>query len=240
MKIRLLAYSVALMAVSGCVTLSKSEYPAVELAAAPVGAPAVALSGFEAFVTVYQPIYGYATVWNSASSFHRGRHHAYAYPETVTTTSYVPQTHPTTAYIEKAQNALEAAGYVVNQKDAACTVNVRFDGPVITDSDNTLEFLTMLCSLFTVDRSAALFTAHLKVTDAATGRVLFARDYTQDYQAYVFGLVPIFGPLSADDAQSPYIQSWCLGALTDRAMADATAFLSAAFGNLKQEGTETK
>ena len=70
--------------------------------------------------------------------------------------------------------------------------------------------------------------ARLKITETASGRVVFSHDYEQEYVAWSVGLVPIFSPLSAETVQADYIQNWCLSALTDRAIADATAFLSGA------------
>ena len=84
----------------------------------------------------------------------------------------------------------------------------------------------MLFTAFTVDRTRDVWSARLKITDAASGKVLFMNRYEQEYTATVFGLVPIFSPLSADVVQGGYIKNWCLSALTDRAVADATAFLS--------------
>lgn len=227
MKLRILSACSAL-ALGGCLTVSQTPYPAVEVTQAKASAPTVALSGFEATVTRYVPIYGYATVWNSTPGhYHRGHYHGgYAYPETVSTTTYVPQTQMTSAYVEKAQDLMEKAGFLVSVTNAARSVDVRFSGPIVTDGDELAEFASMLFTAFLADYSRAKWTARLKVADTATGRVLLHRDYVQEYSAWAVGLIPLFSPLSADAVQSDYIQNWCLSALTDRAMADATAFLS--------------
>lgn len=229
--IRRMCFLMSVSALAGCLTVSQSEYPAVELTPAPAESPAVAISGFEATVTTLQPIYGYATVWGSNPGYYRHGHYyrGWDYPQTVSTTTYVPQTQLTTAYAEKAQDGLEKAGFVVSATNAACCVNVRFAGPHVTDGDRTAEFFTMVLTAFTLDRTTESWTAQLKITDQASGRVIFTQDYTQDYVASAWGLVPIFGPLSSDVVQSGYIKNWCLSALTERATADATAFLAGAF-----------
>lgn len=220
---------VAALALGGCFTLSQSEYPAVETAK-PGAVSAVRLSGFEATVTEFVPIYGYATVWNTSPGYcHRGHcHRGWSYPETVSTTTYVPDTRITTAYVEKAQEAFETAGWTVGTTNAPVIVDVSFSGPGATDADAVNEFFIMLFTAFTVDHERDVWSARLKITDAASGKVLFARRYEQEYTATVFGLVPIFSPLSADVVQGGYIKNWCLSALTDRAVADAAAFLSGA------------
>ena len=41
-------------------------------------------------------------------------------------------------------------------------------------------------------------------------------------------MLPLLGISACDETSQSYIQAWCLSALTDRAVADATAFLSSA------------
>lgn len=228
---KMLFAAAAMLALTGCFTVSQTDYPQVEITPAPEAAPPVAVSGFEATVTTFIPVTGYATVWQSSPAYyHRGHYHGfYDYPTTVATSSYIPQQQLTTEYVEKAQKALESAGYVIGQTNAACVVSVKFGGPIITDGDRMAEFASMLFTAFTADYTTEQWTASLKITDTASGRVIFTRDYVQDYAATVWGLVPIFSPLAADAVQDDYIQGWALSALTDRAMADATAFLATAF-----------
>ncbi len=222
----------ALMALAGCLTVSQTDYPVVEMAKAPEAAPAVALSGFEAKVTRFVPIYGYATVWGGGPGYyHRGHYHpGYLYPETVSTTTYVPQTEMSTAYVEKAQNILEKEGYVLSSTNAAYVIDVKFTGPSVTDEDRLSEFASILFTATLADRTSAAWSARLKVTETATGRVRLSQDYVQPYTAWSVGLIPLFAPISAETVQDDYIQNWCLSALTDRALADATAWLANAKG----------
>ena len=154
MTIRL-AVVAALLALGGCLTVSQSEYPAVQLTGAPKGAPTVALAGFEAQITTYVPVSSYSTVWQSTGYYHHGHYHrGWDYPQTVSTTTYVPQRENMTGYyVEKARDLLEKADYVVSVTNAAHVVEVHFSGPAVTDGDRTAEFASML---FTA--SAATYT----------------------------------------------------------------------------------
>ena len=246
MKSRLTAVAAASAALlTGCFTVSQSEFPAVEMTKARDGtATRVALSGFEALFTTYTPVYGYSTVWRSAPGYYRhGRYHYGAdYPETVSTTTYIPRTDVSRDYAEMAQDSFEAAGFVVAATNAQYMVNVKFSGPETEDGDRAWEALTLIFSLLTADYTAETWSARLKITDMSTGRVMLLQTYEQRYHAAVWGLVPLFSPLAADAVEDTYIKRWCLSALTCRAVADATAFLSGASAGMdgaapKQDGT---
>lgn len=224
------ALSAAVLA-GGCFTVSQSEFPQVEMSKAPAGEPVrVAISGFEAIVTTYTPVYGYATVWHSGPGYYRhGRFYRGAdYPETVSTTTYIPQSELTKAYAEMAQDGLEAAGFVVASDRAKYIVDVKFSGPAVADGDKALEVAGMVFSLLTTDFTRETWQARLKVTDAASGRVVLMQNYEQEYHATAVGLIPLFGPLAAETVGDGYIRNWCLSALTQRTVADATAFIAGA------------
>ena len=220
--------AVAGMLLSGCFTLAQSDYPAVALTSAQPAGRRIAISGFEATYTTYTPVYGYSTVWGATPGYYRhGRYHGgYLYPQTMSTTTYVPETGITPAYAEKAQDAFESAGFVLGQTNAQYIVDVKFTGPIITDGNRMAEAATVLLSLLTADYTCETWTARLKITEVATGKVLLLKNYAQEYYATVWGPIPIFSPFSAEAAESSYAKSWSLSALTDRAVADATAFLS--------------
>lgn len=214
---------------AGCFTVHQSAYPEVTMSRAPEGREiAVQLAGFEATVVSYLPVYGYETVWREHA--YRDRHGRFRdgglYPATYSTTTYIPQAHLTPAFIERAQDALENAGFAVGLTNAAYRVEVRFTGPAVTDGDRTAEFLWLVCSLLSGDYSAQTWSARLRITEAATGRLLLHRDYSQKYAAAVWGPIPIFSPAAATATDAGVMQTWALSALTDRAMADATRFLA--------------
>ena len=229
--LRMIAPALGALALAGCFTVHHSVYPDVQVSSAPAGSEiGVTVSGFEATVTTYSAIYGYESGWRYAPGFYRhGRYHGgYMTPTTYSTTTFVPQTSQTTAYVERAQDALEKAGFRVSATDARYRVEVKFSGPVVTDGDRTAQVLWWLCSALSADYGVQTWTARLKVYDAATNRLLMTNDYTEKYSAVVWGPIPIFSPAGSDQTNYNTMQSWSLSALTDRAMADATAFIASA------------
>lgn len=216
---------------AGCFTVSHSVYPEVAFTAAPADrAPVVTISGFEATVTTYTAIHGYSTGWHYAPGFYRhGRYRpGGVYPTTYSTTTYLPHTEITTAYAERAQDAFESAGYVVSPTGAQYRVEVKFSGPAVSDGDRTKEVLWLLCTVFTTDYGTQTWSARMKIYETATNRLVFSHDYVEKYEALVWGPIPIFSPAGSDQTDYGTMQNWSLSALTDRVVADATAFLAGA------------
>ncbi len=213
---------------SGCWTVHRSVRPRVEFSRAPEGLDArVQLSGFEATVTSYVPVYGHETVWRSRPFHRRGRGwYGGVSAETYSTTTYYPRTDRTTAFVELARERLEDAGFLVGVTNAGFRIDVKFSGPVVTGGDRTAQAMWLLCSALSADYAAQTWSAGLRIYDVKTGRLLLHTDYDQKYSAAVWGPIPIFSPASADETSFNFIQSWCLSALTDRALADATAFIA--------------
>jgi hypothetical protein len=105
-------------------------------------------------------------------------------------------------------------------------VDVTFNGPFVTDSEKGVKALWLLLSIFSADYSVETWTAKIKIYDIKTGKMVFHRDYSQRYEVAVWGPLPILSPAGSSKNTANAMQSWCLTALTDRVMADATAFLS--------------
>ena len=105
-------------------------------------------------------------------------------------------------------------------------MDVTFEGPFITDDERTLEWVWMLCSVLSAEYSAQTWTAKLRIYDNKTGRVVFTRDYAQKYDNVVWSPLFFIGLAGYTRNTYNYMQSWCLTALTDRVVADATAFLA--------------
>ena len=222
MNIKAISAAAAAAALTGCFTVHHSEYPAVEMTAAPAGnAVAVAVSGFEATLTGYVPVTTYQTVWH-----HGGPHHFGPHAETYQSTTYYPQATETTMFVDRAANILEEAGFKVASAGAKYRVEVKFTGPVVTDDDRTATALWLLCSALSADYAAQTWSAKLKIYDAATNDLLMHHDYTEKTSAAVWGPIPIFSPACSDQTEHNTLLCWSLNALTDRALADATAFLA--------------
>ncbi|MCR5413669.1 MAG: hypothetical protein K6F50_02940 [Kiritimatiellae bacterium] len=228
---------VCAFALAGCFTVSESEYPAFETVPAGEASPAIALSGFEVEVTSYVPVYGTSTVWVSEPGWYdrRGRYCAgWTHPETVSSTSYIPRTEISSEYAERAQCAFEEAGWTVGGSSAPVVVDVKFSGPDTTDAARTKEVALMLATLLTVDSTETTWSARLRISDAASGKALLVRNYEQGYSSVAFGFVPLFGPLACEASDFGHVRDWCLSALTDRAVADASRFLAGIDGDLKE------
>lgn len=225
----LLSAACSAVLLAGCFTVHHSEYPEVQMSRLPEGKRmSVQLTGFEAALTTYVPVYGYETVYRHHGYYHHGHYRGgYYSPETYTTTTYLPQVNPTTAFVERAQEALEGSGYLVNATGATYRVEVKFAGPVVTDGDRTAEVLWLLLSGLSADYGAQTWTAKLKIYDTASGALVMHSDYTQKYSAAVWGPLPILSPAGSDRTEYNTMQCWALTALTDRTMADASAFLAA-------------
>ena len=216
--------TLSMLAFAGCFTIIESDYPAVEMSDAGNADIKVQLSGFEAAITTYEDVYGYET----ASRYHYGyrRHHGYWGPSTVMTETYVPQTRATSAFIDRATEILELNGFNTKTDKPEYRVEVKFDGPFVSDGERAAEAAWTIFSLLTADYGVNTWTAKLKVYEVATGKLLMHYDYSERYSALVWGPIPLFSPAGSDKTSVSSMQRWCLMALTDRAMADATAFLS--------------
>ena len=219
--------TLSMLAFAGCFTIFESEYPAVEMASAGNADVKVQLSGFEAAVTTYEVLYGYETSYRYHHYYGYRRNYGYWGPSTVMTETYVPQTRATSAYIDRATEILELNGFNPKTDKPEYRIEVKFGGPFVSDGDRAAEAAWTIFSLLTADYGVHTWTAKLKIYDVATGKLLMHYDYSERYSALVWGPIPLFSPAGSDKTSTNSMQNWCLTALTDRAMADATAFLSA-------------
>ena len=215
------------VALAGCWTVREPQAPVVSMAKVP-GDMRVQLAGFDATVTSYVPSYGYATVtgYGASRSGWYGRRHGYFGTTTVSTTSYVPKTESVSDYRNRATDAFEHAGCILQTTDPQYRVEVRFEGPYDESGDMWAGAGWMLCTLFTADYGAQNWRAKLKVHDVKTGRLVCERDFEQRYEAVVWGPIPFFSPLGSSATNFSVMKDWCLTVLTDVAVAEALDFLA--------------
>ena len=222
---KIVAFS-AMAVLAGCFTVKETEFPQTAVTALPKDKNvSVKIQGFAATVTDYMSVYSYDTVWV------RGRPHGrYGYTPghyaTVSSSTYVPQVRTTEFFLERARTSAEEAGFVTQAQQPDYLVDVTFNGPFVTDSEKGVKALWLLLSIFSADYSVETWTAKIKIYDNKTGKMVFHRDYSQRYEVAVWGPLPILSPAGSSKNTANAMQSWCLTALTDRVMADATAFLS--------------
>ena len=217
----------AALVLAGCFTVSRTEYPAVEVRKLPADREVkVQLVGFDAMLTRYVQVQGYSTVFGAVSCRDRWgwRHVAYV-PQVVSTTEYVPQTEPTAAFRDRATDILERSGFRLRAPDPRYQVEVRFDGPRTLASDFWKGIGWLVGTVFTADYGATSWSAALRIRDLADGRLVFSQDYVQRYEALTWGPLPIISPAFSEETDESVMQCWCLTALTDRTVSDAIAFL---------------
>ena len=227
---------VPLFLLAGCFTLKQTEVPNVQLTQAPAGRDIkVSCTGFAATITTYVPVYGYQTAYVSHGPYyHHGRRGWYGggHYETTTSQTLIPQVQASQAYLTRAQNLLEDAGYLLWKKASLnglqpdYTVEVTFDGPFVKGDEQAVEFAWMFLSVFSAEYSTQTWTAKLRIHDGKTGRIVFSQVYTQKFEDCVWSPIFFIGLAGYTENTFNFMQNWCLGVLTDRTMADATAFLS--------------
>ncbi len=213
----------------GCFTWHETPPVQVQMSSLPGNREVkVALSGFAATITEYIPIYGYQTYYVNGGPMW-GRHGRRGwYPghyETATTETLIPKISKTEVFRQRAQNLLEDSGFLLRASPADYNVDVTFEGPFISDDERSVEWAWMLCSVLSAEYSVQNWTAKMRIYDNKTGRVVFSRDYAQKYDNVAWSPLFFIGLAGYTRNTYNYMQSWCLTALTDRAMADATAFL---------------
>lgn len=217
-----IGFSVALL--SGCFVCSETEFPKAQSVALVKGKEVtVQLAGFAADVTTYVPVYEYGTVFPGRPVF--GRRRAFHYPTTYSTQTYVPQVSTTTVFAERAAEIFEKGGCVLKSADPKYSVEVKFDGPFVSDGDSTVSALWSVFTIFTAGYGTQTWSAKLKIYDIKSGKLVYHKDYSQRYEALVWGPLPLFSPAGSSEISYGSMQSWCLSALTDLAAADALAFL---------------
>ncbi|MGN0852674.1 MAG: hypothetical protein ACI4Q3_04775 [Kiritimatiellia bacterium] len=216
---------------AGCFTLHRLDAPSVQMTQAPEGRDVkVAVSGFAAMLTQYVPVYSHGTAYvdSAPACYRHGRRWGWGggYYQTVTTETLVPQTLPNEAFLRRAKAHLEENGFLLRAADPAFTVDVAFDGPFVSSSEHAVEWAWMLLSVLSAEYSVQTWTAKLKVYDNKTGRVVFHRDYSQRFEDVVWSPLFFVGLAGYEENSFNFMQNWCLTALTDRALADATAFMA--------------
>lgn len=217
----------AATALAGCFTVYETDTPQVVLSKV-AGDKKVAVEGFLTTVVSYIPVYSTSTAFVSGPHYH-GRHYRHYYGPTMATTqteTLIPQVNTTDAYLKRVQSRLEEAGCILRASPAQYIVSGEFAGPFDPSGANWrragIDLGTALFALY----DTASYTLSVKVYEQATGKPLFAQNYEQTYSATGFSPLWIFGMMAYENITSSYQHSWCLSVLTDRAMADVSAFLS--------------
>lgn len=216
--------ALAAIGLSGCWTFNETPYPDVTVPQA-TSTNLITVIGFEAVVVEHQAIHSYRPIYIPG---HYGRHHYHpGYYDYAPNVDYIAQYRPTDAYLHRAKDILEKAGFRLGVEILAdYVVEVDFEGPYPSQEDTMTKLAWNVGTLFFCDYGADKWTAKLRIRNAKTGELVHHNDFTEIYEAKAFGLIPIFSASSCEKITSTAMQSRCLSALTDRAIADAAAFLS--------------
>ena len=229
--IRTFAYSTISLCLSGCWTFREAAHPEIAVPALPSDKDVrVQLAGFDATVTTYDTAYGYGTMTGFGGMPYygrRGRYYGGGYGmATYQTTEFIPHREATSVYRNRAADALERAGCILQTKDPQYRVEVRFEGPYSESGDGWATAGWIICTIFTADYGAADWSAKLKIHDMKTGKMIHEKDFTERDEAVVWGPIPIFSPASGSRNSASTMKDICLTALTDRTVAEAVSFLS--------------
>lgn len=222
--------SVALAAtvLAGCFTVYETDAPQVVLSKV-TGDKRVAVEGFLTTVVSYIPVYSTSTSFVAGPHYH-GRHYRHYGPgpmmATTQTETLIPQVNTTDAYLKRVQSRLEEAGCILRASPAQYIVSGEFAGPFDPSGANWRRAGIDIGTAFFALYDTASYTLSVKVYEQATGRPLFAQNYEQTYSATGFSPLWLLGMMAYENITTSYQHSWCLSVLTDRAMADVSAFLS--------------
>ena len=231
-NIRTFAYSIISLCISGCWAFREAAHPAIEVAKLPEGKDVrVQLAGFDATVTTYDAAYGYGTMTGFGGGPYYGRRGRYYHGggmgmATYSTTEFIPHTEATSAYRNRATDAFERAGCIVQTKDPQYRVEVRFEGPFNSSGDYWTATGYLIFTILTADFWGQDWSAKLKIHDMKTGKLIHEKDFMERDEAVVWGPIPIFSPACNSRNSASVLKDNCLTALTDRAIAEAVTFLS--------------
>ena len=229
-NIRTFAYPIISLCLAGCWTVRETAHPAIEVVKFPEGKDVrVQVAGFDATVTTYETAYGYGSVTTFGDSYYgrHGRYYGGVGTTTYQTTEFIPHTESTSVYRDRATDAFERAGCILQTKDPQYRVEVRFEGPFSESGDGWASAGWMICTIFTADYGAVNWSAKLKIHDMKTGKMVHEKNFIERDEAVVWGPIPIFSPACSSRNSASVMKDICLIALTDRTVAEAVSVLSA-------------
>ena len=226
-NIRTFAYSIISLCLAGCWTVRETDHAVPPIGSLPSGKETkVRVSGFESTVMTYDMAYTYGTGNVGGWYDYRGRYRSGFDMGMYSSTTYIPRVEETKAYRDRAADLLEHAGCIVKAKDPQYGIEVRFDGPFFESGDAWAEAGWLVCTLLTADFQAQNWVAKLRIHDLGTGKLLHEKDIVERDEAVVWGPIPLISPSTSPRTSPGAMKEKCLSALTDKAVAEAIAFLS--------------
>ena len=213
------------LVVSGCWTVSETAFPQVEVAQAPAGKPiTVRLSNYRTGVYDYVPVEGHEAMSNACAQagVEEAKRQQASYVDT--TMGWGLQNSASGRLVSRSIAELERKGYKIDRENADYIIELKFENE--PDDHALRQVGYMLCTLCTAEKNEVDWKAHLAVYDSDYEKVLFSKDYVQNYQVTIWGPIPVASPACSKKITVRAGNSWALTALSDQALADATAFIA--------------
>jgi len=220
MKAKSLLFSLVSLLLAGCWTLSETEYPSVSVT--PSNGIRVKLQNFRTGVYHYSPVEGHESMSGTEpDEILVGQDR-----QTQTDVSWRLQFSASGRLVSRVVAELKRKGYVIDTKKPQYVIELKFSQPALPEYDVLRQVCYGLCTLFTAENMVLTRTAYLKVRDGETDKVLYSKDFDQTYDVTVWGPIPVASPACSEKVSYDGANSWALTALTDQAVADATAFIA--------------
>ena len=208
---------------SGCWTVSETEYPDVEVARLPAGKTmSVSFSGFEVELQKYVPIEGHEEMKTNKGDRVDG---PCVKDSSATNVFYVTRNTVSRKLIDRASVGMERKGFDIKTMNPDYVIDMKYEGPFDRDYDAIKWLGLSICTLFTADKNVETWTGHLQVFDRASKKAVFEKHYTNEYSVAVWGPIPVASPACHPKITCTACSSATLTAMTDEAIADASKFL---------------
>ena len=224
MKTSSFVCALAVTALAGCWTVSETEYPVVKVTPLPAGKTlTVSLAGFEAEVPEYIPVEGHEQMPVAAGDRTDG-----PCVKAMSCTNEYSFLCSTIArqLIDRAAVGLERKGFTIQNMSPDYVIELKFSGPVVPDYDVLKQVGRQIFTIFTYEQITETWSAKLRIYDRTNKKWIFEKDYVQEYSDAEWGPIPVASPACAPKIRPSAASSWALTALTDLAIADASAALA--------------
>ena len=216
----LLAAGFSALLITGCWTVSETEYPDVEVAKLPTGrATSVSFSGFEVDLQKYVPVEGHEQMKTNADDRVDG---PCVKENSATNQFYMTRNTVSRKLMDRASVGMERKGFDIKTHNPQYVVDMKYEGPFDRDYD-ALKWLGLsICTLFTADKNVQTWTGRVRVFDHASKKQVFEKSYTNEYSVAVWGPIPVASPACHPQITCTACSSAALTAMTDEAIADAS------------------
>ena len=225
MKINTLfaAVSVSLL-ISGCWTVSETEFPDVEVARLPAGKTvSVSLSGFEVELQKYVPVEGHEQMKTNSADRVDG---PCVKASGATNVFFATRSTVSSKLMDRASIGLERKGFEIKTMKPQYVIDMQYEGPFDRDYDAFKWLGLGICTIFTADKNVETWIGRMRVFDYASKKRVFVKHYTNECAIAVWGPIPVASPGCHPKITCTACSSQALTAMTDEAIADASKFIA--------------